>query len=88
MSDLVQNDGHISKQKCIRGGYTPHRTPFMSNRKYWHVYYKQELIDMYILMKDIMDDRYIKNGISWTSNKTFNDFSQLIFQSSSQYIDG
>lgn len=61
------------------------RCPTNVSRREWHNVYVPELIQIYSAFISVIDERYPKHKIKW-DNKTFNDFSRMIFQSSSGYI--
>lgn len=94
---MEQNLGEISNMKCTRANYIPHRTPYhIPSREKWHRHYHNDLVSLYNIVANIMTDRYesksksenkTKVKIRWESNKIFNDFSILIYETSSKYID-
>lgn len=51
----------------------------------WHHAYVPELIALYGTFISTIETRYPSNRVTWDS-KTFNDFSRLMYMSSSRYI--
>jgi hypothetical protein len=52
----------------------------------WHDSHLKYLIDLYFILIDIVNTRYPKNKIDWSSNKIFNNFSKLVYHCSSKHI--
>jgi hypothetical protein len=77
---------YIDQRPCSRRNYIPHRTPSNANRHEWHNAYYFQLIEMYKIIENILNQHYPKVKINWSSNKIFNNFSRLIFNCSSKYI--
>ena len=76
----------MPKPKCEIFNYIPHKTPKYITYDKWFSYYKKQIIDMYIIMFDIVDDKYSDSGVDWDSEKVFNEFAYMLYESSSKYI--
>lgn len=72
-------------RKCTIPNYIPHKTPRNINGERWHNSYNKYLIEMFQICQNIINEELPKNNINY-SNKTFNVFSYMIYQSSSKYI--
>jgi hypothetical protein len=57
-----------------------------NNRNKWHCYYLPELVEMYGIVRKIIDTRYPDNKIDWGNNILFNKFSIFIYNNSSNFI--
>lgn len=55
------------------------------SREEWHNHYIDELYDMYLIIKEIMDKHYPKE-INWDKPHIFNNLSRTIYHCSSKYI--
>lgn len=74
-------------RKCERSNHIPHRTPTNSNRREWHNAYLAQLIDMYFIVINTINEMYPKCRINWDENeKIFHNLSRLIYHCSSKYI--
>ena len=73
-------------RKTEYGGLSVPQTPPNSNRHSWHTAYCRELIDMYRIVQNVMDERYQGKEVEWDSQDKFNKFSQLIYHCSSKNI--
>lgn len=72
---------------CERSNYIPHPTPIHTNRHVWHDAHINQLIDMYTIVMDTIDEMYPNNDIQWMeNNKIVNNLSKLIYHCSSKYI--
>jgi len=72
---------------CERRNYTPHSTPNNSNRIIWHDAYALNLLEMYDIVANTIDELYPKNNIQWAENgKIANNLSKMIYHCSSKYI--
>ena len=75
------------ERKCERGKYVPHPTPSNANRRDWHNAYLSQLMDMYAIVVNTMNERYPKNQIKWTKNdRIFHNLSRVLYHCSSKYI--
>lgn len=74
-----------SSRKCEIPNYIPHSRPENTNREIWHNSYKQNLIDMYRIVRGLIDIYIPKNKIIW-NNIAINNLSKLIYHCSSKYI--
>ena len=83
---MFTNNGYISSKKCVRGNHVPRRTPYISHRRNWQEHYKPQLINLFKIFMDIINDRYPRNKVEINS-KTFNDFCIFIYESSSKYME-
>lgn len=61
--------------------------PINTDRRLWHNHYNHQIIDMFFSFKGIVKKSYPNSHIDWKSNELFNDFSSLLFQRSSKFID-
>ena len=83
IEQLWNPDAKISE----RTNYIPRRTPRNSNRREWHNAYLLQLIDIYNIIRAIMNERYSRKKIKWLTNKApFHNLSRLIYNCSSKYI--
>lgn len=72
---------------CERYNYIPRPTPRNSNRYVWHNTYLSELIDIYIIIITIINERYPYNKIKWATNhKLFHNLSRMLYHCSSKYL--
>lgn len=75
------------KRKCESGNNIPHRTPSNANRLDWHNAYITQLMEMYRIIADTMNERYPKNKIKWDRNtEIVHNMSRLIYHCSSKHI--
>lgn len=73
--------------KCERSNYIPHPTPANSNRRDWHDAYQVQLMDMYNIVANTIDEMYPKSRIRWGGNKNVaHNLSSLVYHCSSKYI--
>ncbi len=76
------------KKKCVIFNYIPHKTPKIlnSNRHFekWYECYEEELIQMYYTTMNLVKEKYDNKNIE--SEKNFNLFINVIYNSSSKYI--
>tara|TARA_B100000497_G_scaffold113910_1_gene136089 strand:- start:494 stop:811 length:318 start_codon:yes stop_codon:yes gene_type:complete len=56
-----------------------------STRELWHNSYKNHLINMYFIIIDIIEREFNQKNFYW-SQKSFNNFSKLIYHCSSKFI--
>jgi len=68
-----------------RTNYLPHKKPLFTNREKWHYHYLDELIDIYNIIKDIINREFPHNKIMWNQQK-FNNLSRLVYHCSSKYL--
>ena len=60
--------------------------PVVSHKK-WHVYYEQQILDLYDILAEILDERYDAHGINWRNNeKILTELSKLIYRRSSKHL--
>ena len=77
-----------SRRICEQSNYIPHRSPRNANRYEWHDVYLTQLIDIYNIIQDIINERYSRNKIKWmTNDKIFHNLSLVIYHCSSKYIE-
>ena len=74
-----------SPRKCERYNYVPYKEGVV-DRNYWHDAYISQLIDMYDIVKETMDERYPKKKINWNNPNIFHNLSRLIYHCSCKYI--
>lgn len=72
-------------RECQMYNYIPHREINNIDRELWHNSYMNQLINLYNIIREIMNKNYPKNKIRW-DNSNFNVMSKLIFHCSSKYI--
>lgn len=83
----IQHVNQKWRNRRSQSNYTPFRTPRNDNRHEWHVAYQQQLMDMYQIITNIMNERYPKNKIKWeTNDQIFHNLSRLLYHCSSKYI--
>ena len=66
--------------------YIPHKTPFKPNYNKWFNEYEKEIINLYSIFQEIINDRYQYEKIDWESHKIFILFSIMLYNKSSKYI--
>lgn len=67
-------------------GVIPHKKPLNMTHKKWHMAYKNQLIDMYLIMSQIIEEFDHKVGENLRTTESFLLFSKMIYLSSSKYI--
>ena len=72
-------------RECQMYNYIPHSKINNIDRELWHNSYMNQLINLYNIIREIMNKNYPKNKIRW-DNSNFNAMSKLIFHCSSKYI--
>jgi hypothetical protein len=83
----IRQKWQIDKRRWEHGNYIPHPTPGNANRCVWHSAYLSQLMDMYIIVINTMNEKYPKNKIKWNSNdKIFHNLSRVLYHCSSKYI--
>jgi hypothetical protein len=67
--------------------YIPHQTPFRVKFMDWFKYYKKDLINLYTIFQDSINDNFIEEDIksNMKSNVEFTKFVYMIYNSSSKY---
>jgi hypothetical protein len=60
--------------------------PHSNTRQTWHNHYHEEIFDMFELFKKNMKRMHPKNKIHWDDINLYNDFSKLLFETSSGYV--
>ena len=79
---------YSSSKICERTNYIPRQTPRNANRYEWHNAYLTQLIDIYNIIRCIINERYPHKKIKWFSNKApFHNLSKLIYHCSTKYIE-
>lgn len=66
------------------GKYTYKSVPI--TRKDWHDAYSSQIEDLYNIMIKTVRENYPNNRINWDDNRKINNFSKLLYNSSSKYI--
>ena len=81
----VKRGAERCDRKCEIPNYLPHKTPEHGNRESWHNAYKEQLVDIYKNVRDIINSEFPKNKIVW-DNTAINNLSRVIYYCSSKYI--
>ena len=74
-------------KKCVYYNYIPYSRK--SNTRYyeWEIAYNKELMKMYDILADTIDEYYPNNNIKWENNEYIaNTFFNILFNCSSKYI--
>ena len=72
---------------CERANYIPLPTPKNANRFEWHNTYIRQLIDIYNIIKEVINERYPHNKIKWDNNeKIFHNLSRVMYHCSSKNL--
>ena len=66
--------------------YIPHKTPFKPNYNKWFNEYEKEILSLYGILQQIINERYPYEKIDWESEEIFNSFSIMLYNKSSKYI--
>ena len=67
--------------------YIAYPTPINPNRYEWHNSYITELLHMYDIVVNTVNERYPNNKIRWTHNeKVAHNLSRLIYHCSSKHL--
>ena len=74
------NDGY-----CANYNYIPRPLPIHINYENWRNTYNKQLQEMFMLCIKIIHYNKI-NYIDWDNNEIYDEFTKLIFYSSSKYI--
>lgn len=75
------------EKKCEKSNYIVKPTSRNIDRYEWHNSYILNLIDMYNIVINVINDRYPNNKIKWKKNEEiFHNFSRLIYHCSSKHI--
>lgn len=61
-------------------------TPRYSSRRLWHKAYHQEIFQLYQIYRQKMMEQFPSNNIDWDNINLYNDFSRLLYESSSKHI--
>ena len=56
-----------------------------SSREEWHNYYIDEIYDIYLIIKEVME-KYYPNQINWDKKYVFHNLSRTLYHCSSKYI--
>lgn len=93
MSDytLIPSTEHFKKWKkddrrCAVYNYVPHMTPVKESSQLWYEKYDKYIVELYRILINKITKKYPKNKIDWSENN-FRKFINLIYHSSSKYID-
>jgi len=76
----------LAPKFCERANYIPHTTPKNANRYEWHNTYIRQLIDIYNIIKQVINERYPHNKIKWDKEKNFHNLSRVIYHCSSKKL--
>jgi hypothetical protein len=76
----------LAPKFCERANYIPHTTPKNANRYEWHNTYIRQLIDIYNIIKEVINERYPHNKIKWDNEKIFHNLSRVIYHCSSKKL--
>ena len=52
----------------------------------WAFYYNDQLIEMFLIMKNTVNKNMPNNNIDWDSDSVFNNFIRLIYHCSSKNV--
>lgn len=66
--------------------YIPHKTPFNTNYNKWFNEYEKEILSLYGILQQIINERYPYEKVDWESEEIFNSFSIMLYNKSSKYI--
>ena len=66
--------------------YIPHKPRFKPKYNKWFNEYEKEIINLYSIFQEIINDRYQYEKIDWKSHKIFILFSIMLYNKSSKYI--
>lgn len=72
--------------KSVIVNYIPHKRPINVNFNNWFQCYKKDILNLYSIFKESINDNYKYNKIDWETDIIFKKFVYLIFNSSSKYI--
>lgn len=61
-------------------------TPQSTSRQLWHTEYYEEIYALYQIYRAKLEELYPDNQVNWDDIKLYNDFSRLLYQTSSKYI--
>jgi hypothetical protein len=79
---------YTSDRFCERYNYIPRAPTRNSDRCQWHYAYLSQLIDIYNIIVDTINEKYPRNKIKWLKNNAiFHNLSRLIYHCSSKYIE-
>ena len=75
--------------KYSKSNYIPHKTPFRVKFIDWFNYYKKDLINLYTIFQDSINNNFERTDIKveFKSNVEFTKFVYMIYNSSSKYYD-
>ena len=77
----------IDKRRCEIPGHIPHPTPPDANYDDWESAYFQQLMVIYDIVANTVNEKYPKNRIKWADNEELiSNTSQLVYDCSSKYI--
>lgn len=65
--------------------YIPHRTPIFKSYSRWITNYQRDLLNLYSILRDIINNRYPDNEINW-DHDLFCTFCRMVYNSSSKHI--
>ena len=71
-------------RKCVIYNYIPHKTKRNTKYSTWLMYYKNDIINLYGIFKDIIEARHPGIELDWKT--LFNKFCVYIFKSSSKHV--
>jgi hypothetical protein len=75
------------ERQCEWYNYIPHLTPTKDNRNRWYCSYEIQLMQMYDIITNIIQERYPRNKIKWMDNeKILYNVVKLVYHCSSKYI--
>jgi hypothetical protein len=84
----IRQTSDPSERFCERYNYIPRAPTRNSDRRQWHYAYHSQLIDIYNIIVDTINEKYPRNKIKWfTNNAIFHNLSRLIYHCSSKYIE-
>ena len=69
----------------LLNNYIPHKKKRINYRK-WIFEYQRDILNLYSILKEIIEQRYPNKKINWDSEKLFIQFCIFIYKNSSGYI--
>jgi hypothetical protein len=75
-------------RKTVISNYIPHKTPLNPNFNKWFNEYKYDLVYLFGILKESMEDRYIDSSNNdWGSDELFLTFCRFIYKKSSKHVN-
>ena len=84
---IIYKNWAVSGKPTEWSNHISHPKPINPNREEWHNSYLSELLHMYDIVANTIDERYPKNKIHWSYNKKVaHNLSRLIYHCSSKQL--